>query len=276
MSRIDDETLAAYLDGELDADEARRVAALLEEDPALKARLAAWEENDRTVRLALMAAGERVPEAAASAILAATQEQASRFPSAVPGGWRDWFARLLSAPALAVATAALVVGILIGTMVAGNGLRFFDAGPAGSSPAALLLAGGPLAKELESVPSGRTRPIAEAGKRLALVATYRARDGRWCREFRLEPAAAGEPGDGGGHAAALAGLACRRAGRWTVVALAPLPHAGRAPGAIYRAAADESLPPELARQMRRLGLATPLDAESERRLLVSGWSSPGS
>ena len=274
MSRIDDETLAAYLDGELDAEEARRVAALLEEDPALRARLAAWEENDRAVRLALMAASERVPEAAVSAILAATQEKAAPASPAARGRWRDRFARLFSAPALAAATAALVIGILVGTMVTGERLRF--SGTASEEPAAgtLLLAGGPLAAGLEGLPSGRTRLIAEAGKRLTPVATYRARDGHWCREFRLEPAAVGEPGDAHRRATALAGLACRRAGRWAVVALAPLPHAAPAPGAIYRPAGDESLPRELARQMRRLGLDTPLDGERERRLLASGWSQP--
>jgi len=280
MSRIDDEMLTAYLDGELDAEQMRHLEAVLERDPALKARLAAWERSDQALRLALMTASERVPEKALATILTATEERAPVSSHAGSGGWRDWFARLLSAPALAATTAALVVGIMIGVMVAVNGPRFTGPGQEGPASSAFLLAGGPLAVGLERMPSGREHLLDETGKRLALVATYRARDGRWCREFRLESAAAvgsatGVTSGGAGRSAALAGLACRQAGRWTVVALAPVAAGMRAPGAIYRPAADESLPLELARQMRHLGLATPLDGESEQRLLASGWSQPG-
>ncbi len=281
MPKIDDETLAAYLDGELDAEQARRLEAVLEQDPALTARLRAWEQGDQALRLALMEASERVPEKAVATILAATGERGATSSRAESGGWRDRFARFFSRPALA-ATAALVGGVMIGAigaMIAGSGPRLPGLGRESPAGAAFLLAGGSLATSLERMPSGRERLLADVGKRLALVATYRARDGRWCREFRLEPATATGPAAGGSrgvHArsAALAGLACRQAGRWTVVALAPLAGAVRAPGAIYRPAADESLPPELARQMRQLGLEAPLDGESEQRLLASGWPQP--
>ncbi len=281
MSRIDDETLAAYLDGELDAERARRVEEMVEHDPALKKRLAAWERSDRALRLALMEAGARLPEEAVATIMAATAEKSPSSSHTAAGGWRAWLARCLSGPALASAAAALVIGVVAGALLVGSGLRLGGSGGAESPSSAFLVAGGPLAKGLESVPSGGESVIADMGRRLALVATYRARDGRWCREFRLEPADGtgqpfGEAVPQHGRATALAGLACHEAGRWAVVALAPLPQTARLPGAIYRPAGDDTLPAELARQMRRLGLATPLDAESERRLLASGWSSPGS
>ena len=50
MQQPSDETLIAYLDGELDGDERRHVDAWLEADPALRERLAALAQAGDLVR----------------------------------------------------------------------------------------------------------------------------------------------------------------------------------------------------------------------------------
>ncbi len=246
MNNVPEETLMAYVDGELDPEAASAVEQAMRESPDV----AAFVARERGLRERMRAAfqpvlGEPIP----ARLLEAAQ-------GAAPGGApaharaqqhhgvrrRRWGGREWGAMAASVVLGALVVGGL--RPVADTGpLRLTDEG---------MVAAGPLARALDTRPSG---PMS-AG--VALGVGFRGDDG-YCRTFGLEPAVDSKQ--------ALAGLACRDASAWRVVALGETSPAGdgmRQAAAAWPAAV-------LSEVDARLGDGEPLDAAGERAALRGGW-----
>lgn len=233
MMRIDDATLMAYADGELDEAARAKVEAAIAADPALQARVAAHRELRATVAGAFAGViDEPVPDRLAAMLqpgaevvdFAAARERREARPA--PRPWRQW----------AAIAATLVVGVL-----AGRTIEF-------GSPAIIardgeFVAQGKLAEALDT-------DLASAGGMVGL--SFRNRAGDYCRTFSAD---------------GIAGVACRDSGGWGVRTAVTA-----APGAAgdYRMAGSET-PPEVLRSVESMIDGEPLDAAAEAAARVRGW-----
>lgn len=171
-----EERLAAWLDGAMQPDEAEAFAAELEADPALAARAASWQANDRLI------AGAFAPVAAQPldpALLAQLGLAGPALPQAAndnPPWWRRHALPLGGAIAASLAAVLLLV----------------PRGAEGPQDAVSVA--------LDTTASGTAVKLAD-GRILTPVLTQRAADGRWCREYRVDATEA---------------LACREGKGWKV------------------------------------------------------------
>jgi len=242
---ISDETLMAYLDGELSAEERTRIAAIIERDGVLKARLARQERVLAALKSAFdPALGQQVPERLVSAALTAPVSWRFRLrqtASQLFGGGEANFV-----PRSAVFAATLLAGVALGLafqlMQGGSSL----VAPEGER----LMAQGPLADVLSQ---GLASENQGEGARVGV--TFRSKTGALCRTFET-----------GSQTENLAGVACRTSGGWTVTTLTQVPPrrnpyelAGSGMPAAIRGVVDEMIDGE------------PLDAAQERRARDEGW-----
>lgn len=270
--KIDDETLIAYLDAELEDAQYDSVEAALEADPALRARLQALVESGERLRAAYAPiVTEAVPPQLIAAILAAplpvtaaatarASERATTGAAAsrgTAGGLGERLRAWLGAGQGAVAFASLfllAMGGLISYLLMEPAIvpGQLASGTNRPAPEALAVA-------LETAPSGRA--VDYAGRRLELVASYTGEDARLCREYVLHHPAP--------RARTETGIACKEDERGWQVAFS----ASDAPPAdaahSYTTASDathEALDDFVAGQ----GLSA-MDDDTERRLIEKGW-----
>jgi anti-sigma factor RsiW len=242
-AQISDETLCAYIDGELDAGERARVEAALADDPEIAARIESLRRADSAIEAAFdPAALGPVPRHLTDLVeQASTSSPATVIPfrrAAVTSAWRLPLA----------AGFALIVG------AAG-----FAAGRAGEGGAPAIIAAlasdRSVTKALDTTPSAQTHAFASGGS-LRPVLTFRAADGRFCREFELE----------GGDAAAL-GVACRRDQRWETEVLVAASARGDGYGTVSGPAAMDAV-------AVALNAGPALSEEEERAAMAAGWRPP--
>jgi hypothetical protein len=204
MNRITDEELMAFADGALDEPRFSDVAAAVEADPEIAARLEELVVGGRAA--AAVYAG--LAELPVPARLARSVAEFGAAATVVPFPARK-LPRVLSY-AMAAGVAALIavpVGYLIGQ---------------GSSPVSLVAAGAPLgpmlAAELARLPSGQDAPLAGGGI-VRAIATFTDGTGQLCREFEVD------------GALATVAVACRSEAEWRVaIAIdAPVAADGYAP-----------------------------------------------
>ena len=235
MNRIGEETLMAYVDGELSAIRRHEVERAIAGDPELQARV----ESERSLRDRLAGhygpvADEPVPERLAARVAGSNvvDFQAAHAQRGRPL-WQS----------LTALAATLVAGIAAGTMLTRG-----DGGPVAFADGEMI-ARGDLAEALD------TRLAADGardGPRIGL--SFAAADGRYCRTFDM---------------ATLSGLACRGGQGWQVMAAAA--PAGGQGGQFRQASAGSPLVLQAAQEMIA---GEPLDAESERRARGRGWRNP--
>lgn len=246
--KYDDETLMAYADGELDADERAQIAAAILEDPGLALRI----EEHRALRARMSGAFSRVldqpvPERLVTAARGGAQgvteargnvlqfpARAARAPNP-PWRAREWLAM----------AASLLLGVLLSwrLLVPGSS-GLFEAGKAG------LLARGELARALE----GQLASEQSGEERVLIGLTFKAHDGNYCRSFVL-------------RSAGTAGLACRSGPEWQIAAT----ESSVAPGGAMQQASS-ALPPSILRIIEARMEGTALDAEREKNARLGGWS----
>lgn len=178
---LNDETLSAYLDGELDEAQRRQVEALLAADPGARQRLARMQRADALLRAAFPLPADGAADPLAARILGSKAPQR-------PAAGRARYRRTTLLTAMAAGLAALAVGsaLLLGR---GTGSR---------ADAALQAA-------LDQLPSGSER--IDGDRRIRPLLSFRADDGRWCRVYARQSASAGEEG-----------LACRDERGWQLLA----------------------------------------------------------
>jgi hypothetical protein len=115
-----------------------------------------------------------------------------------------------------------------------------------------------LHRVLESAPSAQEINVPTEGAAMRAVLTFRAKDGRFCREFEIRAASGGS-----------AGIACRAHGEWrteVLVSAAATPRDSN-----YYTPAGQSDEPAVAEVVERLIQGDPLGAEEEARILASRW-----
>ncbi|CAN7382140.1 hypothetical protein LJR225_002381 [Phenylobacterium sp. LjRoot225] len=178
--RLTDDILSAYIDGELPVEAATRVALALTRDPDAVRRLDELRQGDAALWEAFECS--RPGEADLTASVTA------------------WMRRAETSRALAGRVALLAVaaalGFGVGVIATPRDIRL--------SPAHGLLADGGLERALDA-------QLSNAPGRVRIALTFRAADGRFCREF---------------HAGlALEGLACRHGDSWRLAVLSS-PSAG--------------------------------------------------
>lgn len=244
---FDDETLAAYVDGELDPATRALVDTAIRTDADLAARLKAQQDLKALLTghygpvadeplpprlLETIQAG--APISAEVVDLAARRRPTAETQAAKP---------LPRLPAWAGMAACLVVGLAIGRMAlpASIGLS----GDAGQT----LVASGPLAKAL----NGQTAADTSGPIRIGL--SFRDHGGVYCRTFQPN----GREG--------LAGLACREAGAWRLRVASPV---ATETAAAYRTAGSET-PPAVLSAVDALIEGAPLDRGSEQKAIADNW-----
>jgi anti-sigma factor RsiW len=128
LPRVDDETLAAYVDGELSPEKAAAVAMLLADDPEAQARLDALFETGRLLAAAYAAPmAEPVPER----LLALVEGRPERAAPPAAGGARVIaFPRRARLPAAIGLALAASVALFIGVQAPTDAPFHVAAGPA--------------------------------------------------------------------------------------------------------------------------------------------------
>lgn len=240
---IDDETLMAYADDELDAPTRARVEAAIAQDPALAVRV----QEHRALRAQLNAAfdpvlDERVPERLTTAIHAPAQpapapidlarvreQRAGRRPT--PWSWPQWSA----------IAASLLLGLIVGR-IGMNGTA------AVTTRNGELVAAGDLATALND------RLSSEANGTTRIAVSFRTKEGEYCRAFN--------------HAGkqALAGVACRTGDEWRVRAVTTASQESSE----YRMASSP-MPPAVRAVVEETMQGEPLSVEAESAARHSGW-----
>ena len=246
----DDETLMAYVDGELDAKTRAEIASAVDQDPALARRV----EQHRALRSRLTGAfnkvlNQPVPEQLANVARgkltpapASGHGKVLQFPAragrapATPWRAREWVAM----------AASLLLGALISWRVLAPGEG--ESIVAGNDA---LVARGELARALDVQLASEQR-----GEEPVLIGlTFKARDGSYCRSFVMS-------------AARTAGLACRAGADWQLTATESV---SPSQGQLHQA--GSALSPAILRAIESRGEGAALDAEAERSAQASGWKS---
>lgn len=250
MKPIDDDTLQAYVDGELDAAAAAGIDAALAEDALLARRV----QQARAVRAQLKAAFDPVLDEPIPAHLSALLQPASARVPAAPlsaqthsarrrsGGrrhraWRRWLV-----PGAAVAASIAVLAVALWWNQGADLVRMHDG---------RQFAAGPLTRALDQ--NLASEPDAQAP--IAIGLSFRSVDGHICRTFveRTRPA--------------LAGLACHEAAGWSLPVLGA---AEKPAGGEWRQAAS-ALPPAVQAAVDARIKGEAFDAQQERAARDAGW-----
>jgi len=240
-----DETVMAYVDGELDDATRAALEVAMTTDMDLAKRVA------RERRLLARLHGEfdpvlrePIPErllAAANATSAKARTGNIIWLKRIPA--RDW-----SWPQWSAIAASLILGVLIAPLLRHEPSE----GPLGIRDGKVL-ASGALANALsEQLASNQ---VANAPVHIGV--SFLSRNGDYCRTFTLR------------EKSTIAGLACREGGGWRLEAMAAMDRATSRSGE-YQPAAS-SLPPAIEQSVDELIVGDPLDAKAEAAARGNGW-----
>lgn len=208
MRDLDEATIVAYADGELDAEATRAVEAALAEDPNAQALARELIVSAGLVRAAFAGClGEPLPKRLVDAAGRMPGDGAADAPEKKRR--RPWWAEPVTA--LAASVALLVVGF-------GGGFVYWRDAPAGESSqvaaaAEEATAGDRIFEEaLENKLSGTTVSWKDAARGIDItvtpIRTYKRADGGYCRQYRVDRTF-------DGRRQIETGIACRTtAGQW--------------------------------------------------------------
>lgn len=261
MTGPSEQTLNAYVDGELSADERHLVEVHLAIDPEARAFVQALRRVNDLASEAMAEFVPPAPQALIDRINAIPMPPASQ-PVTVPIAFparrtrRTTISYYAMAASVVLAAAAAVTYVLM----------------VGSTRDALLLAkgdvpsGSAVAKLLEGGRTGQSAPVAAPGPgagQATLAASFRDRKGRYCRELDVSPGEAGAP--------ASASIACRSTeGAWSIegsVALTDTSGNGAPDYVPSGSSNDEPLAPLL----QSLGVGQALSTSEEDAVISRNW-----
>jgi hypothetical protein len=233
---LSDETLMAFADGALAPEEAARVAAAVDADPALARKLDRMRRSAEALKQAF--AGQldiETPQNLQDVFKAAPQQGAKviSFPRAIraPASW------------ITAAAACAALAFFAGRTSLGGGAMMVADADGG------LVARGALDRALDRQGSGAE----EKNARVGIAMSFPQEGGGYCRVFRTQSAS---------------GLACGEAGDWRIESLSAEEHAPSTSG--YQVAAGP-LPDAILAAANERRAGDPLDSKSERRALQDRW-----
>lgn len=243
---ITDDTLMAFVDGELDQATRAQVQRAIDADATLAERvrrqtqlrrrlqgafapMLAEPMPERLLRAAQQAAAPVPPKV--TSLAEAREAKASRLAWA--SDWKAWGGM----------AASVLVGVLIGQQMSGHRAESAFAMQSGQ-----LVAGGVVGQALSTQLA--SAPAAATGVQVQL--SFVDKSGAYCRTFTT---------------AGLAGLACHSGQAWAVQSLAQVEPGA---GAGMRQAAT-ALPPTILGEVDSRIQGSALDAEGERAALQRGW-----
>jgi len=238
---ISDQTLIAYLDGELPQAERATLEAALAADAGLTARLRAHQALADQVRTAFGGvADEPVPQRLTAAVAMRPVDSGNvvAFRVRRPAAARLWGGG-------AAIAASLAVGVLIGQAFVPRTVG--GAGVIGPDMSARGVLGQALDRQLASAPPG-------GGAAVTIGISFRSTAGPVCRTFRTS---------------AVAGLACRQGDGWRV--RMAVPTEPQAAGEGGYATAASAIPPEVMALAGSTIDGRPFDAGAEARAKAGGW-----
>ncbi len=225
------ETIAAYLDGSLASEERRRFEAEMQADARLAEDVRQWQANDAMLRAAFPIAQDRV-DAAMLERLGLTEPQ--KLPVAANDNRWGW-------GRIGLAGGAIAASLAVAMVMFQPDEKGLDSDPQ-------------FQVAMESLPSGQSATLT-GGDALRPVLTFRAGDGRFCREFSGEKV-------GGG-------IACRSGRQWTIEARSARGAVTGDGGEIRTAAGSDPIALDAA--MERLGASDPFNGEKEKDIISSRW-----
>lgn len=232
---LDRNTLNAFVDGELTADERARVARLLTQCPSSDRYVREQTHLRETLKLVGHPNGP-LPDALVKAVRTA--------PISLLWRLRDFMPSHRFTRVVAPAGTALVLGLMLGLLV-------HPAADYGTDAAGRLVAQGRLENVLDSA-------LAESGRgtgNLRVGISFRNKSALDCRTFSRGPDA---------------GLACHKGGAWVIEVLALRPSDG--PVTDYRMAGSE-MPDAVRRAVAASIVGAPFDAAAERSARDRRWTS---
>jgi hypothetical protein len=243
---FDDETLMAYVDGELDDNLRAEIAAAVEKEPLLARRV----EQQRALRAKVSGAFSKVvTQPVPERLTRAARGDASTEPTS-RGNVLKFPARAARAPAApwhAREWVAMAASLLLGALISWKLLAPGAGEPIVAGKDALV-ARGELARALETQLASEQR-----GEEPVLIGlTFRTSDGSYCRSFVL-------------RAAKTAGLACRAGADWQVPVT---DSSATAAGEMQQAS---SVAPAILRAIEARGVGAALDADAEKSAQLAGW-----
>lgn len=227
-----DERIAAYLDGQMDNAAMAAFEAEMEQDASLADDVARLADNDDLLRKAFDAP---LHEAVDDAIIARMGLSSQPVPAANDNTpfIRKWRWPVGGALAASVALAL-----------------FMQSKP-------VLQADAQFASAMDSLMSRQTAQM-DGGSILTPVLSFRAADGRYCREYVVS---------GGSNSGS--GIACRDTDGWTVEA--QVEASARIADSTRIETASGTDEAALAEAYTRLGASDPLDAQKEKQAIAKGW-----
>jgi hypothetical protein len=245
MTRIADETLMAFADGELNGTQALPVRLALGRDPALRSRLQSMRILDEQVRAAFLPELD-VPDRFSELLRdepAVPVVPLSRVRKSFDIG--KW---LPAGTAIAAGVAGLVAGGLLTSGGTARLQRIDDA----------VSMAGAMQSIMTQAPSGS--PAAAGGLNITPVLSFITGSGGLCRELSAHD-----------NQAAARIVACKEQGGdgWRIEAFARVPR--DEVSSSYRTAGSRQNP-VIEAAYKRLGVSQTLDAESESRAIADNWS----
>lgn len=246
-----EETLMAYVDGELDEQARVEVEAAMRANPDIAARVARQQALRTRVRLAF----ERVVEEPVPDRLVAAARGASppvRASNVIPlrrkesrkWSWPEWGSMAASLAVGAALSLLFVHHARVGPITSRNGQLF---------------ASGALAQALSDQLASTQGDAATTPVQMGI--SFRDKSGNYCRTFALRATDS------------LAGLACRSGDGWQLDAVARAQASADGGAGRYRQAAS-SVPKSILQAVEDHIAGEPLDARAEAAAKAGGWKAP--
>lgn len=250
---LDDETLIAFVDGELDEKQTKQVEVLFEQQPELQVRIERIMAADQKLCQGFNVLLKEPPpkhliDAIHNSPIGASSSQVVDLPVVrEKSSLTFWYYGI-------AASVMLLVGVVVGLQIQPSDI---DSHTLAQADSGLLLDNNPLYRALQQTPSQQSYQITEED-RVTPIMSFIATDGRYCREFEVAS-----------KQTVSLGVACREDHVWRVELLLasqdqPLMSSGYQPASGFnQQALDAVLDP--------LWSGEAFGADDEQRLIDQQW-----